>query len=70
LLAGAALTAIVRARDGGGSELFAEGKLIVLEIKNLEIEQELSRLPQLKDEPVMLSLKVPVATGAVRVRLW
>jgi hypothetical protein len=46
-----------------------KGKLIVLEIKNLEIEQELSRLPQLKDEPVMLSLKVPVATGAVRVRL-
>jgi hypothetical protein len=47
----------------------AKGKLVGLEIKNLEIKQDISARPDLNDKPVTFSLKAPVAKGAARIRV-
>jgi hypothetical protein len=47
----------------------AKGQPVALTVKELEIVQEAEKLGMLKNKPVVLSLKVPVAKGAAKVRV-
>jgi len=46
-----------------------KGQPVGVTVKELEIVQEFDRLKELKDKPVLLSLRVTVAKGAAKVRV-